>query len=218
MKRLGVLAGILCGMVILGLLMTGPAAADKTVIINNYGMTPFIYGGCSYIPLRSATDFLGAALLWDSLKGRAVITYNGKEMGLTVGSPVAYYAGAPVNLPAPPVIIDGRVFIPTMVVRDHLGVVVEWDAKERKVRIYSGGAWGVMVVPKHTPPHILRIMRGYGPPPWAGGPGRRAAPPPGLSGKPGGMPPGQAKKAAAADDDKGGKDKGKGHQHGHQGD
>ncbi|NIM05727.1 MAG: hypothetical protein GTO55_05785 [Armatimonadetes bacterium] len=207
MKRFGVLASVVGWIILLALLAASPGVADKTVIINNYGATPFIYGGYSYIPLRSASDFLGAALLWDSIKKQAVITYDGKDLALNVGSPTAYYAGAPVYLPVAPVIIDGRAFIPTTAIR-HFGVPVEWHAKERKVRIRGREGWGAIVIPPHTPPHVLRIMKQQGTPPWAGGPGQRAAPPPGLATKAGGLPPGQAKKGVVVIQDKG-KAKGK---------
>jgi len=214
MRRLGVLA-VLLGFLVLFAAVAAPAARDQTVIINNYGAVPFVYGGYSYIPLKSATDFLGAALLWDRVKNQALITYNGKDLALTIGSPVAYYGGAPVYLPAAPVMIDNRVFIPTMVVKEHFGVPVVWDARGYEVRIFGRHGWGTLVVARETPVHVVRIMRRVGPPPWAGGPGRRLAPPPGLAKKPGGLPPGQAKKQKVVIiEERGGRGQGHGRGHG----
>ena len=170
------------------------AGADDTVIINDYGGGSFVYGGRSYIPLRSATDFLGAGLMWDSLKNQATITFDGKDIALTTGSNVAYYGGQRVDLAAPPVIVNNRTFVPVSMIRDQFGRPVIWDAEASEVRISGPNGWGRLIVNRHPGPHVVRVMKRHGQPPWAGGPGRRAAPPPGLQKKPGGLPPGQAKK------------------------
>jgi hypothetical protein len=154
-----------------------PASADD-VNITVVGPSPFIYGGCAYVPLKSVTDFIGAALLWDSLKGRAVITYGGKELGLVIGSPTAYYLARPVVLPAPPVIVGGRVFVPMVALKKYLAAPVVWDADEFSVRIKGQKGWGVLGVEKRPPWH-------GSPPPWAPAWGVR------------GVPPGHAKKGGA---------------------
>jgi hypothetical protein len=151
-----------------------PVAAGE-ININVIGPSPFIYGGYAYVPLKSVTDFIGAALLWDSLKGRAVITYGGKELGLVIGSPTAYYLGRAVVLPAPPVIVGGRVLVPIVALRKHLGVPVIWAPEDCAVRIEGLRGWGVLVVERRPPWH-------GSPPPWAPAWGVR------------GVPPGHAKK------------------------
>ncbi len=186
----------------LALVAIGAAAADKTVIINNYGATPFVYGGYSYLPLRSATDFLGAALLWDRLKNRALITYNGKELALTVGSPVAIYGGAPVYLPVAPVIVENQIYIPTTAVRQCFHAPVIWDDNDYRVRVKGPHGWGVFSVARRTPIHVIRYFR-QSPPRWAGGPGRRSA-----------LPPGLAKKRGVVIINQGGEDR---HSRGHEG-
>lgn len=150
------------------------ALADKTVIIQNYygaspaapvviaqpyGVTPFIYGGYSYIPLRSLSDFLGAALLWDSLRGRALLTFDGRQLALTVGSPQVIFAGAPVLLPMAPVIIDRYVYVPTTVVSQVLHLPVVYDHRHRHVKINHGGRWGAFVVDPTPAPHFVRQVR-----------------------------------------------------------
>jgi hypothetical protein len=152
-----------------------PASADvvNTTVV---GASPFVYGGYAYVPLKSVTDFLGAALLWDSLKGRAVITYGGKELGLVIGSPSAYYLGRPVELPAAPVIVGGRVLVPASALNTYLGVPIVWDRHDFKVKIKGRKGWGVFVVERRPSWH-------GGPPPWAPAWGVRD------------IPPGHAKKA-----------------------
>ena len=159
--------------------LAGCAAADKYVVVNTYGYSPFVYSGFSYIPLRSATDFLGAALLWDSLKGQAVITYNGRRLALVVGDRYGHFDDRRVLLPAPVVMVRGRPFVPVVVVREHFGVPVRWEAPSRRLLILGPSGWGAVVVSPH-PEHPVRVK--YGPPSWSAAGGRKA------------LPPGQAKK------------------------
>ncbi|UCC68830.1 MAG: copper amine oxidase N-terminal domain-containing protein [Armatimonadota bacterium] len=152
---------------ILGGLAGPQAVAERTMAISTGGVTPFLFGGYSYVPLRSATDFLGAALLWDSVEDRAVVTYGSHELGLVLGSTTAYYGGRPVVLPAPPLLIDGRMLIPTTVLDRYLEVPVQWDGVHRRVLIRRERGWGYYEVLSHPPSHVVPFLRGHGPPPWA---------------------------------------------------
>jgi hypothetical protein len=140
---------------------------SRVVVINNYGVSPFIYGGYSYIPLRSATDFLGAALLWDSLKNQATITYNGRTLGLVVGSPTVYYGGRAVAVPVAPIVVGGQVLVPVMVLDRYLGVPVRWHEKEHRVLIQGRPGWGYFQVLPRPPVEVIRVIEHRGPPPWA---------------------------------------------------
>jgi hypothetical protein len=140
------------------------SAADKITVINNYGAGPFVMGGYSYVPLRTVTDFIGAALLWDSLKGRATLTLSGKQIGLVIGSPYAIIGGTQVVLPAAPVIVQGQVFVPSAVFVQHCGVPIFYEPRLRVIRIGHGpAAWGTLKVGRV--PSGLRFMRGK--PVWA---------------------------------------------------
>jgi hypothetical protein len=137
-------------------LPTRPATADKIVVVNNYyGDTPFVYGGYSYIPVRNVKEALGAALLWDSLKNRAVITYNGHELGLVVGSPVCYLDGAPRRFPVAPVIVNNYVFVPSAAIRDCLNVPMEYNGRERKLKVRGPKHWSVFSVNPHPKPAVV---------------------------------------------------------------
>lgn len=141
-----------------------PACADKVTVINYYGAAPFVIGGYSYIPLRDVSDFLGAALLWDSIKNRATITYNGREVGLVVGSPVAYLVGSTAALPCAPVLIGGQVYVPSVVLVQHLAVPVVYDVHTRVIRISKGpNAWGTFKV--GAPPRGIEVLAGLKSPP-----------------------------------------------------
>jgi hypothetical protein len=141
---------VLLGLMALALSAPG-AGADRVTVINTYGVTPLIQGGTSYVPLRSASDFLGAALLWDSLRNRATITYNGRELGLVVGSTTAYYGGQPVVLAQPPVMVNGKVLVPAAALGRYLEVPVRWDGDESRVLMLGPPGWGYY--------HVTRVAR-----------------------------------------------------------
>ncbi|KPJ63618.1 hypothetical protein AMK68_03485 [candidate division KD3-62 bacterium DG_56] len=160
MKR--VILGLVATSLVTGLVLlpVGPATADKIVVVNNYyGDTPFIYGGYSYIPIRNVKEALGAALLWDSLKQRAVLTYNGHELGLVVGSPVVHLDGAPVSFPVAPVIVNNYVFVPVTTIRRCLNVPVEYDGKKREVKIRGPKHWSVFTVNPHPKSSIVAKLK-----------------------------------------------------------
>ena len=84
----------------------------KVVRTRVYVPAPFVYSGVTYVPLRDATSLVGAALLWDSLKGRAAVTYNGRELGLVVGSPRVYVGDEVLTLAAAPIVVSNVVYVP----------------------------------------------------------------------------------------------------------
>lgn len=160
MKR--VILGLAVTSLLTGLILlpARPATADKIVVVNNYyGGTPFVYGGYSYIPIRNVQEALGAALLWDSLRRRAVITYNGHELGLVVGSPVVYLDGAPVSFPVAPLIVNNYVFVPVTTVRRCLHVPMEYDGRHHKVKIRGPKHWSVFEVNPHPKPAVVAKLK-----------------------------------------------------------
>jgi hypothetical protein len=82
---------------------------------------------------------IGAALLWNSLQGRAVITYNGREIGLAVGSPTVIYGGETVILTAAPVIVGGVVYVPARFCEHYLGVPLRHSG--RRLMLQGPGGW-----------------------------------------------------------------------------
>jgi hypothetical protein len=150
----------------------GRGHGRRVAVIQNYGVSPFLYGGYSYIPLKSTADFLGAALLWDSLHNRATVTYNGRELGLVIGSTTAYYGGRVVSLPAPPMMVREQVVVPAVVLDRYLGVPVEWDDQDDRVLIQGRPGWGYYPVLREPPVEVIRVGHGR-PPPWAPAHGRR---------------------------------------------
>jgi hypothetical protein len=145
----------------------GISAGADNVIIDTSGATPFLYEGRSYLPLRSVGSFLGAPLRWDAEKGQAVITYNGQDLALTPGKTNALFNGQPVELPAPPVVVAGRTYVPSAALSKFYTVPVVWFGAQSEVRIKGPGGWGTVKVDGRPPWH-------GGPPPWAPAWGQRS--------------------------------------------
>jgi len=139
----------------------------RVVVIDNYGVSPFVYGGYSYVPLRSTTDFLGAALLWDSLKHQATVTYNDKRLGFVVGSPTAYYGSRAVALPVAPIMVGDQILVPAVAFDRYLGVPLRWEGDEDRVILRGRPGWGYYQVLPQPPVEVMRVIERGGPPPWA---------------------------------------------------
>ncbi|MHB1000004.1 MAG: copper amine oxidase N-terminal domain-containing protein [Armatimonadota bacterium] len=142
-----------------GSLMCIPAGAEN-VTINTSGATPFLYEGNSYLPLQSVASFLGANLSWDTARDQAVVSYNGQDLALTPGNVNALFKGKPVTLPSPPVVVDGRTYVPTAALKNLYNIPIEWDRDRSEVRIKGPNGWGTTKVKSRSPWH-------GGPPPWA---------------------------------------------------
>jgi len=117
-----------------------------------YVPTPFVYYGITYIPLRDVTDFIGAALLWDSLRNRAVITYSGRQIALVIGSPTVYYGAQVIVLPAPPVIVGGHVYVPSHLFEHHMKIPV--SRHDGVLKIKGAKGWRDFRVASAPPGHV----------------------------------------------------------------
>jgi hypothetical protein len=166
---------LLCALVaaLLLALVVPCAGADEYVVIESHGAPTFLYGGYSYVPLKSAADFVGAALLWDSLKNRGTLTYNGREVGLVVDSPDVRYRGGAVAMPVAPIVVDDRVFVPALVFDRYLGVPLRWDHPKHRLMMRGRHGWGYYQVAPAPPPPVIAVIERHGPPPWAPAHGRR---------------------------------------------
>ena len=155
--------------------------------IDMSGATAFLYEGLSYLPLNSTVSFLGAQLRWDAAKGQAVVTYNGEDLVLTPNSLKALYAGQPVVLPSPPVVLNGVTYVPTAALTKFYNVPVAWDAAKSEVKIKGPNGWSTVKASSRAPWH-------GGPPPWAPAWGRRGHSAPGHTSnvKPSGSGKGKA--------------------------
>lgn len=136
-----------------------PAYAEY-VVIDTAGTSPFMYENRSYVPLKKVAGFLGASLMWDSAKSQAVVNYKGQNLALTSNNTNAVYRGQSVALSSPPVVINGRMYVPVDTFKNYYNTPVEWDRERSEMRIMGPSGWGTVKVQNRPPWH-------GGPPPWA---------------------------------------------------
>jgi hypothetical protein len=136
---------------------SGAAAGDPTAISTN-GLTPFMYHGYAYVPLKGTADFLGASLWSDSAHNRTTVRLNGRTMTLVVGSITATYLGQPVILPEPPMLIDGQVLVPAIVFNWYLRVPLRWDKPHNRVLFRGPQGWGYFRLLTYIPPHTVPVL------------------------------------------------------------
>ena len=153
-KRIILMSVFLMTVVSFAYMPAGAATIDMS------GVTPFLYEGLSYLPLQSTASFLGVPVRWDSATGQAIITYGGQDLALTPGNANALFKGQPVVLTSPPVVVDGRTYVPADTLKKYYNVPVEWDKAKSEVRIKGPSGWGTAKVSSRPPWH-------GGPPPWA---------------------------------------------------
>jgi len=141
---------ISCGLLLsLGclLLCSGVAYASPTVVINGSTLdaTAINDNGWVMVPMRAIFEALGATVTWDA--GSQSITADSGDqkysLFLVIGdSNVSFYsadtnATTNVDVAEPPMIVDGRTYVPVRVVGQGLGCTVTWDADTQTVNVTS---------------------------------------------------------------------------------
>lgn len=132
--------------------------ANSAIDMNT--IMPFLYQGLSYLPLGGVADFIGAPLQWDAANNSATMNYQGEDLVLTPNSLDAMFAGQPVKLVSPPVVVNGVTYVPASVLKQYYDIPVSWDKNKSEVTIQGQNGWKKMKTATRPPWHS-------GPPPWA---------------------------------------------------
>ena len=100
---------------------------------------PFTENGRTLVPFRFIGEALKAEILWDSNQKKASYILDGNRVDVVVGSTTAYLNGKEVTLDVPPMIKNGRTFVPIRFVTEALGASVIWEANTKKIYITYPG-------------------------------------------------------------------------------
>lgn len=84
----------------------------------------------TYVPLRFVSEALGADVEWDGAAKAAVVSTDGKNIRMPVGTNIAQVNGVNTPLDAPAMLVDGRTMVPLRFVSEVLGADVDWVAPE----------------------------------------------------------------------------------------
>jgi len=96
---------------------------------------PFISGGRTMVPLRFIAEAFGAEVKYDAVTKGITITMGDMVIAMQIGSNTVLVNGKTHTIDAPPVIVNGRTFVPVRFVAEILGAKVDYDAATRTVTI-----------------------------------------------------------------------------------
>ena len=100
------------------------------------GGYPYLEGGNMMVP-AGLLEALGASLTWSGDKRTVTGRRLSETVQLIAGSNTALVNGKAVQLPAAPVVKDGRLYVPVRAITDAFGASAEWDAEHYMVSITS---------------------------------------------------------------------------------
>jgi len=111
---------------------------DESTFVDpdNKAVTPFILPpGRTMVPIRFISEAFGAKVEWFEATRTVKITWGSKTIELTIGVYTAKVDGKSVKLDAPPLIKEGRTFVPIRFISEAFNAVVDWNSKEQKVTV-----------------------------------------------------------------------------------
>ena len=98
-------------------------------------VAPFIEGGRTYVPVRYLGDSLGASVDWEAEEEKVTLAKDGDIVELIIGSETLTVNGEPRSVDVPPLIREGRTYLPARHVAESFGYSVEWEPEARAVQI-----------------------------------------------------------------------------------
>lgn len=113
---------------------------NKEVYIdpNNTKIAPFVVPpGRTVVPIRFISESFGAEVTWESDTKTIRIYLESKVIRITlqVGNKIARINDKIITLDAPPLIKEGRTFVPLRFISESFGAKVEWFSNEKKIVI-----------------------------------------------------------------------------------
>jgi len=96
---------------------------------------PLLVDGSNYLPLRAVAELLNAGVSWESDTQTATIRKDGTSVVLQVGSTYATIRGEKKEIPASPILVDNRVYVPVRVISEALGYTVSYKSETDSIHI-----------------------------------------------------------------------------------
>ncbi|WP_433940947.1 copper amine oxidase N-terminal domain-containing protein [Paenibacillus lautus] len=111
----------------------------------------FIHQGRVMVPFRGISAAMGAEVRWNQADRTAIVSNGKHTTSYTVGHTRAMKDGKVVTLDAPPLLREGRVYIPLRFSAEGLGGKVAWDNKAKEAMIYP------LLTPKEAEAALSKI-------------------------------------------------------------
>lgn len=130
-----VITTIICFAVLLSLLWAVIVSAEQkpiTVVLDGEPITfdvpPVLMNSRTMVPMRAIFEALGAKVNWNEFnESVSGISKTGKKIVISIGSNVATVDGVPIEIDAPPVLVDGRTLVPLRFISESFDCEVGWD-------------------------------------------------------------------------------------------
>ena len=97
--------------------------------------TSEIQNGRTLAPVRITANGLGAQVTWVQEDQQAILERAGTTVVMTLGDPIAYVNGSPVDMGVEPYADNGTIYIPVRFIGEFFGQIVTWDAETRTANI-----------------------------------------------------------------------------------
>lgn len=136
--------------------------ASASVVIDNQRLDGgVVVSGANrvLVEMRPVFERLGARVNWDAnqLKVSAFTPQRGIEMA--INSNIIFIGGKKTTMDSPPVLRDGKVFVPLRAVSQAFGAMVKWDGGTRTARIMTS-----KTMPRNDPTGVDQGGAGLGAP------------------------------------------------------
>jgi hypothetical protein len=96
---------------------------------------PFISSGKTMVPFRFVAEALDAKVSWDQFEKMVTIVKGDVTIYLWIGKTYAIVSGNMVTLSSPPMLKNGKTFVPMRFISESLGARVDWEPLTQTVTV-----------------------------------------------------------------------------------
>ncbi|WP_167577946.1 copper amine oxidase N-terminal domain-containing protein [Ammoniphilus sp. YIM 78166] len=113
---------------------------DKVKVIVNsnqihFDVDPIIQDGRTLAAVRHISQGLGASVEWQGNENKVILHRAGVTITMRIGHDVAHVNNRPVKLDVPPLIVNGRTFLPVRFLAESFQEPLFWDQPTKTVYI-----------------------------------------------------------------------------------
>lgn len=96
---------------------------------------PFIHNGRTMVPIRFISEAFGAEVRWEAITKGIIIILGDTVISMQVGSTIVMVNGESHTIDVPPIIKNGRTFVPLRFIAENFGCEVKWDNETQTITI-----------------------------------------------------------------------------------
>ncbi len=96
---------------------------------------PIIMNSRTMLPIRIIAESLGAKVDWDGNNKQVIITKENTKIVIAIGSKEAFVNYKAFSIDSPPIIRNGRTYVPVRFVTENLGAKVDWNGDGKTITI-----------------------------------------------------------------------------------